>query len=127
MPSTALREISLLKELQHPNVVGLCDVQQDNHKLYLIFEFLDKDLKRHIDSVSGHLSIEQVRSFSFQLVKGLSFCHSRGVMHRDLKPHNILLNEQSLVLKIADFGLSRNFTLPLTKYTHDVVTLWYAV
>ena len=124
MPSTALREISLLKELQHPNVVGLCDVQQDNHKLYLIFEFLDKDLKRHIDSVSGHLSIEQVRSFSFQLVKGLSFCHSRGVMHRDLKPQNLLVTNQGR-LKIADFGLARAFCPPIRPLTHEVVTLWY--
>ena len=49
MPSTALREISLLKELQHPNVVNLNDVVQDGARLYLIFEFLDRDLKRHID------------------------------------------------------------------------------
>jgi serine/threonine protein kinase len=123
MPSTALREISLLKELQHPNVVGLGDVVQDGARLYLIFEFMDKDLKRHTDEV-GPLPTQQITSFSYQLVKGLSFCHSRGVMHRDLKPQNLLVTSQGR-LKIADFGLARAFCPPIRPLTHEVVTLWY--
>ena len=124
MPSTALREISLLKELQHPNVVNLNDVVQDGARLYLIFEFLDRDLKRHIDDTSGPLSMDTVKSFTFQLVKGLAFCHSRGVMHRDLKPQNLLVTNQGR-LKIADFGLARAFCPPIRPLTHEVVTLWY--
>jgi serine/threonine protein kinase len=86
MPSTALREISLLKELTHPNVVALRDVVMESGRLYLIFEFLDCDLKRFLDKQTGPLPMEQVKSFTYQLVRGLAFCHGKGVMHRDLKP-----------------------------------------
>ncbi|OMH84842.1 Cyclin-dependent kinase 1 [Zancudomyces culisetae] len=59
-----------------------------------------------------------------QLVKGICFCHSRRILHRDLKPQNILINRAGM-LKIADFGLGRAFGVPLRIYTHEVVTLWY--
>lgn len=124
MPSTALREISLLKELQHPNVVDLSDVVQEQGRLYLIFEFLDSDLKRYIDKQPGPLPMESVKSFTYQLVKGLAFCHSRGVMHRDLKPQNLLVTAAGR-LKLADFGLARAFCPPIRPLTHEVVTLWY--
>jgi len=124
MPSTALREISLLKELQHPNVVGLRDVLQENGRLYLVFEFLDKDLKRYLDSLTGPMDMKLVKSFTFQLCRGLAFCHSRGVMHRDLKPQNLLVTQEGR-LKLADFGLARAFCPPIRPLTHEVVTLWY--
>jgi serine/threonine protein kinase len=124
MPSTALREISLLKELTHPNVVGLRNVVQEQGRLYLIFEFLDCDLKKYIDKQPGPLPMEIVQSFTYQLVKGLAFCHSRGVMHRDLKPQNLLVTGDGR-LKLADFGLARAFCPPIRPLTHEVVTLWY--
>lgn len=124
MPSTALREISLLKELGHPNVVGLRDVVQESGRLYLIFEFLDKDLKRYLDSIPEPLPLERAKSFTFQMCRGLAFCHSRGVMHRDLKPQNLLVTPDGR-LKLADFGLARAFCPPIRPLTHEVVTLWY--
>ena len=124
MPSTALREISLLKELQHPNIVILKDVLQTDGRLYLVFEFLDKDLKRYLDSVDGMLDPMLVKSYTLQLLRGVSFCHARGVMHRDLKPQNLLVTKDG-VLKVADFGLARAFCPPIRPLTHEVVTLWY--
>jgi serine/threonine protein kinase len=124
MPSTALREISLLKELTHPNIVALRDVVQESGRLYLIFEFLDCDLKRYLDKQPGPLPMEVVKSFTYQLVRGLAFCHSRGVMHRDLKPQNLLVTNEGR-LKLADFGLARAFCPPIRPLTHEVVTLWY--
>mmetsp|Transcript_47731 Transcript_47731/g.108324 ORF Transcript_47731/g.108324 Transcript_47731/m.108324 type:complete len:301 (-) Transcript_47731:296-1198(-) len=124
MPSTALREISLLKELTHPNVVGLRDVVQEQGRLYLIFEFLDCDLKKFLDKQPGPLSADQVKSFAYQMVRGLAFCHSRGVMHRDMKPQNLLVTTEGR-LKLADFGLARAFCPPIRPLTHEVVTLWY--
>mmetsp|Transcript_13399 Transcript_13399/g.42336 ORF Transcript_13399/g.42336 Transcript_13399/m.42336 type:complete len:296 (-) Transcript_13399:364-1251(-) len=124
MPSTALREISLLKELQHPNIVDLKDVVQSDGRLHLIFEFLDKDLKRYLDSVDGPLEAREVKSFTLQMLRGVSFCHMRGVMHRDLKPQNLLVTKDG-VLKVADFGLARAFCPPIRPLTHEVVTLWY--
>ncbi|KAJ2805339.1 Cyclin-dependent kinase catalytic subunit, partial [Coemansia furcata] len=105
VPSTAIREISLLKELQHDNIVRLLDIVYNASKLYLVFEFLDLDLKKYMDSVGPvGLSPAQVKSYMYQLLKGLAFCHSHRTLHRDLKPQNLLI-DQSGMLKIADFGL----------------------
>jgi cyclin-dependent kinase len=60
----------------------------------------------------------------YQLLLGINFCHSQGIMHRDLKPQNLLINRHGQ-LKIADFGLARAFAIPMRTYTHEVVTLWY--
>jgi len=65
-----------------------------------------------------------VKKLTFQLFRGLDFVHSKRIIHRDIKPSNLLLN-QELQLKICDFGLSRAFSLPVPKYTHEVVTVWY--
>ena len=65
-----------------------------------------------------------MQSLLYQLLRGVSFCHDRRVLHRDLKPQNLLINSQ-LELKLADFGLARAFGIPVRSYTHEVVTLWY--
>ena len=124
IPSTASREISLLRELTHRNIVDLKNCIQEEGKLYLVFEFLDKDLKKYMESCSGLLSPALVKSYLFQMTRGLAFCHSRGVMHRDLKPQNLLVTRDGQ-LKLADFGLARAFCPPIRPLTHEVVTLWY--
>ncbi|NXK56736.1 CDK3 kinase, partial [Chauna torquata] len=125
VPSTAIREISLLKELKHPNIVRLLDVVHSQKKLYLVFEYLNQDLKKYIDSAqTGDFPLSLVKNYLFQLLQGVSFCHSHRVIHRDLKPQNLLINEAGAI-KLADFGLARAFGVPLRTYTHEVVTLWY--
>ncbi|NXW90021.1 CDK3 kinase, partial [Alopecoenas beccarii] len=125
IPSTAIREISLLKELKHPNIVRLLDVIHSQKKLYLVFEYLNQDLRRYMDSSqTGELPLSMVKNYLFQLLQGVSFCHSHRVIHRDLKPQNLLINEAGTI-KLADFGLARAFGVPLRTYTHEVVTLWY--
>eukprot|EP00658_Telonema_sp_P-2_P020104 TRINITY_DN1791_c0_g1_i8.p1 TRINITY_DN1791_c0_g1~~TRINITY_DN1791_c0_g1_i8.p1 ORF type:complete len:298 (-),score=48.08 TRINITY_DN1791_c0_g1_i8:186-1079(-) len=124
VPCTAIREISLLKELNHPNIVRLYDVIHTERKLTLVFEFLDQDLKKFIDSVNGKVQPSTVKSFLYQLLRGLSYCHQHLILHRDLKPQNLLITEEG-ELKLADFGLARAFGIPVRSYTHEVVTLWY--
>nr|ACO14721.1 Cell division control protein 2 homolog [Caligus clemensi] len=123
IPSTAIREISLLKELQHPNIVCLQDVLMQENKLYLIFEYLTMDLKKFMDSKSK-MDLDLVKSYACQILQGILFCHSRRVVHRDLKPQNLLIDKEGAI-KIADFGLARAFGIPVRVYTHEVVTLWY--
>lgn len=125
IPSTALREISVLRTLDHPNVVKLLDVEHSDNRLYLVFEFIDQDLSKHMKSVqSKRLDPKIVKSFVCQMLLGMDYCHRRGIMHRDLKPQNLLVNKQG-VLKLCDFGLARAFCIPVRAYTHEVVTLWY--
>ncbi|WCJ27898.1 cyclin-dependent kinase B1 2 [Euphorbia peplus] len=147
IPPTALREVSLLQMLSQSLYVVrlLCveyvdanaptgDEPKDNSiaksNLYLVFEYLDTDLKKFIDSHRKGpnprpLSPGLIQSFLFQLCKGVAHCHSHGVLHRDLKPQNLLLDKDKGILKIADLGLGRAFTVPLKSYTHEIVTLWY--
>lgn len=125
VPSTAIREISSLMELNHPNVVRLLDVLCEDKKLSLVFEFLDQDLKKYIDTAPPDgLTPQHVKSFLWQILQAIMFCHCRRMLHRDMKPQNVLISQDG-VLKIADFGLSRAFGIPLPVYTHEVVTLWY--
>jgi len=116
-----------LQELQHPNIVRLQTVLMQEAKLYLIFEFLTMDLKKYMDSnipKDGLMDPKLVKSYTYQLLQGLLFCHQRRVLHRDLKPQNLLIDKNGCI-KIADFGLARAFGVPVRVYTHEVVTLWY--
>mmetsp|Transcript_12080 Transcript_12080/g.21851 ORF Transcript_12080/g.21851 Transcript_12080/m.21851 type:complete len:233 (-) Transcript_12080:1514-2212(-) len=105
---------------------SLIDVVHSEQGLYLVFEYLDQDLKRYMDSLaaSGGLSLPQIKSYLYQLLSGIAYSHSHRVLHRDLKPQNLLVDGHG-VLKLADFGLARAFGIPVRHYTHDVVTLWY--
>ncbi|XP_033339442.1 cyclin-dependent kinase 2 [Megalopta genalis] len=124
VPSTAIREISLLRKLTHPNIVRLFDVVDGDKHLYLVFEFLQQDLKKLLDSVKGGLDQALVKSYLFQLLNGISFCHLHCILHRDLKPQNLLIDREGYI-KLADFGLARTFGVPVRTYTHEIITLWY--
>ncbi|XP_008787019.2 cyclin-dependent kinase B2-1 [Phoenix dactylifera] len=134
VPSTTLREVSLLRMLFFdPHIVRLLDLKQGQNKegktvLYLVFEYMDTDLKKYIRSFRANQEMipsKTVKILMYQLCKGVAFCHGHGVLHRDLKPHNLLMDRKTMMLKIADLGLSRAFTVPLKKYTHEILTLWY--
>uniref|UniRef100_A0A1Q3EWI8 Putative serine/threonine kinase n=1 Tax=Culex tarsalis TaxID=7177 RepID=A0A1Q3EWI8_CULTA len=126
IPSTAIREISLLKELKHPNIVSLEDVLMEENRLYLIFEFLSMDLKKYMDTLPAEklMDPDLVKSYMYQITAAMLFCHKRRVLHRDLKPQNLLINKDGII-KVADFGLGRSFNIPVRNYTHEIVTLWY--
>ncbi|TSK13242.1 Cyclin-dependent kinase 17 [Bagarius yarrelli] len=118
-PCTAIREVSLLKDLKHANIVTLHDIVHTEKSLTLVFEYLDKDLKQYMDDCGNIMSMHNVK-----ILRGLAYCHRRKVLHRDLKPQNLLINEKG-ELKLADFGLARAKSVPTKTYSNEVVTLWY--
>ena len=125
IPSTAIREISLLKELNHINIVKLYEVLHSPKKLTLVFEYVEQDLKKILDMAKGKgLDIKLTKNLLYQLLRGVDHIHKYKVLHRDLKPQNLLINKDN-ILKIADFGLARGYGIPVKNYTHEVVTLWY--
>ena len=123
---TALREIKLLLELHHPNVVALFDVFVHKQNVVLAMEFAPFDLERLIRDRSLMLSAGDIKGYLVQLVRGIELCHSHWILHRDLKPSNLLITSEG-TLKIADFGLARFYASPPPErqYTSQVVTRWY--
>jgi cyclin-dependent kinase len=123
---------TMKKQLHHPSLFPermilafrLYDVVHTERKLTLVFEYLDQDLKKYLDVCHGGLDLPVMRSFLYQLIRGVAYCHQHRVLHRDLKPQNLLINREG-ELKLADFGLARAFGIPVRSYTHEVVTLWY--
>ena len=124
IPSTAIREISILKQMNHMGIVKLIETINGEKKLYLIFEFLDYDLKKFLDAKGAPLPMNLVKSYLYQITAALRYCHSKRILHRDLKPQNLLIDKNGII-KLADFGLARAFGVPIKTLTHEVLTLWY--
>jgi len=121
---TALREIKLLQELKHENIIGLVDVFGHKSNISLVYEFCDTDLELIIKDSSLVLQRGHVKSYMMQTLKGLEYLHANWILHRDMKPNNLLIDTKG-VLKIADFGLAKLYGSPSRVYTHQVVTRWY--
>jgi len=125
VPSHALREISLMKELAHPQIVSLYDVVLRFNTLFLILEFMEQDLSHMLHQRDCGLSATLLKSYLRQILNGIHFCHVNRIIHRDLKPDNLLVSQNGKVIKLADFGIARALQIPLCTYTHKVMTLWY--
>ncbi|XP_037937826.1 cyclin-dependent kinase 7-like [Teleopsis dalmanni] len=121
---TALREIKLLHELTHENVIGLLDVFGHKSNVSLVFDFMDTDLETIIKDNNIILSHQNIKAYMIMTLRGLEYLHMNWILHRDLKPNNLLVNADG-VLKIGDFGLAKFFGSPNRIYTHQVVTRWY--
>uniref|UniRef100_F6WUR5 Cyclin-dependent kinase 14 n=1 Tax=Xenopus tropicalis TaxID=8364 RepID=F6WUR5_XENTR len=124
VPFTAIREGSLLKGLKHANIVLLHDIIQTRETLTFVFEYVHTDLAQYMSQHPGGLLPYNVRLFMFQLLRGLAYIHHQHILHRDLKPQNLLISYIG-ELKLADFGLARAKSIPSQTYSSEVVTLWY--
>lgn len=100
----------------------LVDMIQRDATIYLVFDFFDVDLRKYMDTLKRPgLTEKHIKSFMHQLLRGLHYCHSHRILHRDLKPQNLLIDHRGR-LTIADLGLSRAFSIPMRTYTHQA---WY--
>lgn len=121
------REIVILRKLDHPNIIKLEGLvaSRSSCSLYLVFEYMEHDLTGLASLPDNRFTEPQMKCYMHQLLSGLDHCHSRGVLHRDIKGSNLLIDNNG-ILKIADFGLATFFdphqSVPLTS---RVVTLWY--
>lgn len=121
------REILVLRRLDHPNIIKLEGLvtSRMSCSLYLVFEYMEHDLAGLASHPGLKFTEPQVKCYIQQLLRGLDHCHNHGVLHRDIKGSNLLI-DNSGILKIADFGLASFFephqSQPLTS---RVVTLWY--
>jgi len=132
VPMAILREISLLKQLErfdHPNIVRLLDITHGQRRdremsLYLIFEHIHQDLASYLEKCPPPgLELDRIKDLMFQILSAVDFLHSHRIVHRDIKPQNLLVTMDG-VIKITDFGLSRIYDF-YTLLTSVVVTLWY--
>lgn len=121
------REISILRRLDHPNIMKLEGIitSRMSNSIYLVFEYMEHDLYGLISSPQVKFSDAQVKCYMKQLLSGIEHCHQHGVIHRDVKASNILVNNEG-ILRIGDFGLA-NILNPKDRQqlTSHVVTLWY--
>ncbi|KAI5148714.1 hypothetical protein ENBRE01_0488 [Enteropsectra breve] len=118
MPSTTMREISILKSVSHQNIIKIIEVIHQEDYVTIVFEFIEYDLMKYIVHEGNVLYLIN------QLISGIHHLHSQNVVHRDLKPHNILVTREG-ILKIADFGLARVLHSTDFTYSPEVITLWY--
>ncbi|XP_031463460.1 cyclin-dependent kinase-like 2 isoform X3 [Phasianus colchicus] len=120
----AVREIKLLKQLRHENLVSLLEVYKKKKRWYLVFEFVDHTVLDDLEAFPNGLDYSRVRKYLFQILRGIAFCHSHNIIHRDIKPENILVS-QSGVIKLCDFGFARTLAASGEAYTDYVATRWY--
>lgn len=121
---TAIREIKFLRDLKHPNVIGLLDVFGHKSNVSLVFDYMDTDLEIVIKDSQIVLIPAHVKAYIIMTLQGLEYLHANWILHRDLKPNNLLINSKG-ILKIGDFGLAKNYGSPNKVYSHQVVTRWY--
>lgn len=114
----------MLQELHHENVIALLDVFGHKSNVSLVFEFVNTDMEVIIKDNKITLTPANIKSYMMQTLRGLEYLHKNWIMHRDLKPNNLLVNSEG-VLKVADFGLAKFFGSPSRINTHQVVTRWY--
>jgi cyclin-dependent kinase 7 len=125
LPREALREIKLLQELNHSNVIHCLDVFTHHGNVHIVLPYLDIDLEKIIVSNDHILTPGDVKRIMLMILEGIKHCHDNWVLHRDIKPANYLLDTVTGQLQLADFGLSKVFGSPNRAMTPQVCTLWY--
>ncbi|CAD7956946.1 unnamed protein product [Amoebophrya sp. A25] len=122
---TTLREVKMLRMLRQDNIVQLKEAFRRKGKLYLVFEFVDKNLLEVLEMFPNGIDPETITLIVWQLVKAIEYCHAHDVIHRDIKPENLLMNMDDRTLKLCDFGFARTMSKNASELTDYVATRWY--
>ena len=120
---TMKRELKMLQKLSHPNIVAFYEAFKRKGNLFLVFEYIEKNLLEVLQDSPEGLDPKIIKTLIYQLCKAVSYLHNEKIIHRDIKPENLLINK-NYDLKLCDFGFARyiNFSSKLTDY---VATRWY--
>ena len=126
---TMKREIEMLKKIRHENIVEFKEVFIHKKNIYLVFEYVDKNLLELLQETPNGISPSKIKYLIYQLIKAIKYLHSKNIIHRDIKPENLLIN-QDLKLKLCDFGFARDIKLNsemnnISQMTDYVATRWY--
>ncbi|XP_065051886.1 cyclin-dependent kinase-like 4 [Rhopilema esculentum] len=119
----ALREIRMLKQLKHPNLVNLLEVFRRKRKLHLVFEYCDHTVLNELEARPNGLEDKAIKEILYQILKAVKYCHEHNCIHRDVKPENILVTKEGII-KLCDFGFARHL-VPGEAFTDYVATRWY--
>ena len=99
------REVEISKTLSHPNIIKIISCGTDKGRYYIVYEYIEGlTLDKYIKSKK--LSIKEIEEVTLQILKGLSYAHSKNIIHRDIKPSNIMISKDGMI-KILDFGIAR--------------------
>uniref|UniRef100_A0A8C6Y5C7 Cyclin-dependent kinase-like 5 n=1 Tax=Naja naja TaxID=35670 RepID=A0A8C6Y5C7_NAJNA len=122
---TTLRELKMLRTLKQENIVELKEAFRRRGKLYLVFEYVEKNMLELLEEMPNGVPPEKVKSYIYQLIKAIHWCHKNDIVHRDIKPENLLISHND-ILKLCDFGFARNLSEGSNaNYTEYVATRWY--
>ncbi|XP_044139938.1 cyclin-dependent kinase-like 5 isoform X5 [Bufo gargarizans] len=122
---TTLRELKMLRTLKQENIVELKEAFRRRGKLYLVFEYVEKNMLELLEEMPNGVPPEKVKNYIYQLIKAIHWCHKNDIVHRDIKPENLLISYND-VLKLCDFGFARNLSEGSNaNYTEYVATRWY--
>uniref|UniRef100_A0A3P8QKY1 Cyclin-dependent kinase-like 5 n=1 Tax=Astatotilapia calliptera TaxID=8154 RepID=A0A3P8QKY1_ASTCA len=122
---TTLRELKMLRTLKQDNIVELKEAFRRRGKLYLVFEYVERNMLELLEEMPNGAPPDKVRSYIYQLIKAINWCHKNEIVHRDIKPENLLISSED-VLKLCDFGFARNLSEGTdANYTEYVATRWY--
>ncbi|XP_076582624.1 cyclin-dependent kinase-like 5 isoform X2 [Chaetodon auriga] len=122
---TTLRELKMLRTLKQENIVELKEAFRRRGKLYLVFEYVEKNMLELLEELPNGVPTDKARSYIYQLIRAIHWCHKHDIVHRDIKPENLLISSDD-VLKLCDFGFARNLSEGTdANYTEYVATRWY--
>ena len=122
---TAVREIKLLREFKHENIIELVECfATPDLAICLVYECCHTDLEKIIRNKELSMNMADIKQYMLQLLRAVEACHDRFILHRDLKPDNCLFLRDG-TMKLADFGLARMYGTPKTRLSPQAITLWY--